>query len=562
MMEKDTELATRFNELFKQLVSAMTQIDEISIPQIEKLLVEMCALFRLSRSETYLYNSLEDEKQGKGERLSCFDTGEGEPVLSFRVVSSILTVGVTTVYMKPDVRPLSDEERAMVELVMRTVLHFVSRNRFKNVIEKLAFYDDAGYHNLRSLQNYNRNTFVEGRRCSLATVRYNLRHFSMINRDLGRKNADKAMWNHYKLIEEKAGKDGTVCRLDGDNFVANCRQENLDGLLACLNEASIVYDEEEGKSVNISANAGVYVVPDDFIYANHDEDIRNRVYHSYLAAMTGKQGHIVFYDDTLAHRRDKIIRAQQAFPEALRKEEFFTVYQPKYNIKTGKIIGAEALCRWRHNGELVLPGDFIPALEETNDICKLDFSMLANVCRDIRRWLDEGRQVVRISVNLSRKHMMNPNLLEDVVKIVDEFRVPHRYLEFECTETTTDVEFGVLQQIVNGLRKMGFSMAVDDYGVGYSSLNLLRNIPWNVVKIDRSLLPENADGINNNKLIVVLKHVVGMLQEIGMECVVEGVETEYQLDLLRKMDCDVVQGFYFDRPLLVEDFEKRMQTRC
>jgi hypothetical protein len=165
----------------------MTQIDEISIPQIEKLLVEMCALFRLSRSETYLYNSLEDEKQGKGERLSCFDTGEGEPVLSFRVVSSILTVGVTTVYMKPDVRPLSDEERAMVELVMRTVLHFVSRNRFKNVIEKLAFYDDAGYHNLRSLQNYNRKTFVEGRRCSLATLRYNLRHFSMINRDLGRK---------------------------------------------------------------------------------------------------------------------------------------------------------------------------------------------------------------------------------------------------------------------------------------------------------------------------------------------------------------------------------------
>jgi EAL domain-containing protein (putative c-di-GMP-specific phosphodiesterase class I) len=278
--------------------------------------------------------------------------------------------------------------------------------------------------------------------------------------------------------------------------------------------------------------------------------------------MTGKQGHIVFYDDTLAHRRDKIIRAQQAFPEALRKEEFFSVYQPKYNIKTGKIIGAEALCRWRHNGELVLPGDFIPALEETNDICKLDFSMLANVCRDIRRWLDEGRQIVRISVNLSRKHMMNPNLLEDVVKIVDEFRVPHRYLEFECTETTTDVEFGVLQQIVNGLRKMGFSMAVDDYGVGYSSLNLLRNIPWNVVKIDRSLLPENADGINNSKLIVVLKHVVGMLQEIGMECVVEGVETEYQLDLLRKMDCDVVQGFYFDRPLMVEDFEKRMQTRC
>ena len=560
MEKKIPEQAMRFNELFCQLVSAMTQVDEVNFPEIENLLVEMCSLFRLSKTETYLYNSLEDEKQGKGERLSCYDTGAGEPVMSLRIVSSILTVGVTTVYMKPDVRPLTDEERASVELVMRTVLHFLSRDRFKKVIERLAFKDDAGYHNLRSLQNYNRKVFVEGRGCSMAAIRYNLRHFSMLNRDLGRRAADTALWNHYKLIEEKAGKDGTVCRLDGDNFVAICRLEYLDALLACLDEANVVYDEREGKTVSISANAGVYVVPDNLIYAFHDEDIRNRVFQSYLEAMSGKRGHVVFYDESLAHRRDKIIRAQQAFHEALRRKEFFTVYQPKVNIKTGKIAGAEALCRWYHNGEFVLPGDFIPALEETNDICSLDFYMLANVCRDIRRWLDEGRDVVRISVNLSRKHMINRNLLEEVREIIDEYKVPHQYLEFECTETTTDVEFGVLHRIVNGMQKMGISMAVDDYGVGYSSLNLLRGIPWNTVKIDRSILPVNAFEPDNRQLSVVLKHVLAMIKEIGMECVVEGVETQHQLDLLRKMDCDVVQGFYFDRPLRVEDFEKRMQT--
>lgn len=560
MEKKIPEQAMRFNELFCQLVSAMTQVDEVNFPEIENLLVEMCFLFRLSKTETYLYNSLEDEKQDKGERLSCYDTGAGEPVMSLRIVSSILTVGVTTVYMKPDVRPLTDEERASVELVMRTVLHFLSRDRFKKVIERLAFKDDAGYHNLRSLQNYNRKVFVEGRGCSMAAIRYNLRHFSMLNRDLGRRAADTALWNHYKLIEEKAGKDGTVCRLDGDNFVAICRLEYLDALLACLDEANVVYDEREGKTVSISANAGVYVVPDNLIYAIHDEDIRNRVFQSYLEAMSGKRGHVVFYDESLAHRRDKIIRAQQAFHEALRRKEFFTVYQPKVNIKTGKIAGAEALCRWYHNGELVLPGDFIPALEETNDICSLDFYMLANVCRDIRHWLDEGRDVVRISVNLSRKHMINRNLLEEVREIIDEYKVPHQYLEFECTETTTDVEFGVLHRIVNGMQKMGISMAVDDYGVGYSSLNLLRGIPWNTVKIDRSILPVNAFEPDNRQLSVVLKHVLAMIKEIGMECVVEGVETQHQLDLLREMDCDVVQGFYFDRPLRVEDFEKRMQT--
>lgn len=561
MKEKNKEQKTRFYELFTQLVSAMTDFDAINVPLIESLLVELCVLLRLSKAETFLYNCLEEEKLGKGEHLCCYDTGEGEPVVTLRIESSIMTVGKMIAYMKPGDPPLSDDERNMVELAMRTTLSFLSRNRYKNVIEMLAFYDDAGYRNLRSLQNHYREMYKKGMLSSLAAVRYNLRRFSLINRNLGRKSADRALWNHYKLIEEKVGKDGIVCRLDGDNFIAICKKEYLDELLDCLNEADVIYDEQEGKTVSISANAGVFIIPDKFVSASYD-DIWNLVIHSYLAAMSGKQGHIVFYDETVERSRDNIIQVQQAFSEALRREEFFAVYQPKYNIKTGRIVGAEALCRWRHNGKLVLPGDFIPALEETNDICNLDFYMLDRVCRDIRRWLDEGREVVRISVNLSRKHVMNSNLLKDVKNVINKYKIPHHYLEFECTETTTDVESGVLQRIVKGMQQMGISMAVDDYGVDYSSLNLLRSIPWNVVKIDRSILPLNANDPNSRQLIVVLKHVIAMLREIGLECVVEGVETQYQVDLLREMNCDVAQGFFFDRPLLVEEFEKRMENNA
>ena len=561
MKEKNKEQKTRFYELFTQLVSAMTDFDAINVPLIESLLVELCVLLRLSKAETFLYNCLEEEKLGKGEHLCCYDTGEGEPVVTLRIESSIMTVGKMIAYMKPGDPPLSDDERNMVELAMRTTLSFLSRNRYKNVIEMLAFYDDAGYRNLRSLQNHYREMYKKGMLSSLAAVRYNLRRFSLINRNLGRKSADRALWNHYKLIEEKVGKDGIVCRLDGDNFIAICKKEYLDELLDCLNEADVIYDEQEGKTVSISANAGVFIIPDKFVSASYD-DIWNLVIHSYLAAMSGKQGHIVFYDETVERSRDNIIQVQQAFSEALRREEFFAVYQPKYNIKTGRIVGAEALCRWRHNGKLVLPGDFIPALEETNDICNLDFYMLDRVCRDIRRWLDEGREVVRISVNLSRKHVMNSNLLKDVKNVINKYKIPYHYLEFECTETTTDVESGVLQRIVKGMQQMGISMAVDDYGVGYSSLNLLRSIPWNVVKIDRSILPLNANDPNSRQLIVVLKHVIAMLRKIGLECVVEGVETQYQVDLLREMNCDVAQGFFFDRPLLVGEFEKRMENNA
>ena len=558
--ERKAEQTARFHELYLQLAAAITNIEAINIPLIESMLVELCVLFRLCKAETFLYNSLEDEKQGKGERLCCYDRGDGEPVASFRIVSSIMTVGKIIAYMKPGVTPLSDDERSQMELVMRTVLTFVSRNRIKNVVEMLAFYDDAGYRNLRSLQRHYRNAYQTGLLNRLAVIRYNMRHFSLINRDLGRTNADTALWNHYKLIEEKVGKDGIVCRLDGDNFFAVCRKENLDEVLSCLNDTQIIYDNQDGRTVEMSASAGVFVIPDHSVSASY-EDIWNRLLHAYLLAMGGKWGRVVFYDETVERSRDKIVQVQQSFSEALRNEEFFAVYQPKVNIRTGKIVGGEALCRWHHNGALVLPGDFIPALEETNDICSLDFYMLDRVCRDIRRWLDEGRKVVKISVNLSRKHMINPNLLEDVLAIIDRYNIPHRYLEFECTETTTDVETGVLQQIVKGMRKKGISMAIDDYGVGYSSMNLLRSIPWKVVKIDRSILPLNGDEPNSRQLIVVLKHVIAMIREIGLECVVEGVETQYQLELLQEMNCDVAQGFFFFRPLPVEDFEKHLNVK-
>ena len=220
---------------------------------------------------------------------------------------------------------------------MRATLSFLSRNRYRNVIEMLAFYDDAGYRNLRSLQNHYRTMFKAGQLNNLAAIRYNLRRFSLINRNLGRKSADAALRNHYKMIEEKAGKDGIVCRLDADNFVAVCKKDNLDELLACLEEANVIYDEREGKTVEISANAGVFVIPDGFLYAGYD-DIWNRLIHSYMEAMTGKYGHIVFYNETVESNRFKIEQVQHSFHDALRKEEFFAVYQPKYHIKTGKII--------------------------------------------------------------------------------------------------------------------------------------------------------------------------------------------------------------------------------
>ena len=546
----------RYYELLDQLVSAMTAAGEADVSQIEQILGEIARLFRLCRGVTRLYRSLDEEKEGGGETFCSFDIGEGEPVAFQRVVTSGMAIATMTVYMQSGIRPLSSEERRRVELIMRLTLNFVCRNRMQRSIEDLAFFDYDGYRNTRSLQNHFMQVERTGRFVGLAVVRYNLRHFTVVNQELGREKANAVLRSHYKTVEERVGAEGIVCRLSGDDFVAVCRKELLEK--ACLLETRISYDEQSDDVVTISANAGVFVVPDGFVLHSPD-DIRGPLLSAYMAAMSGKQDHIVFYDDKLARQREKITHVQQDFIHALREEEYYPVYQPKVNIRTGKICGAEALCRWCHDGRTVSPGDFIPALEETSDICRLDFYMLDHVCRDIRRWLDAGLPVVRISVNLSRKHMVNRNLLADLVAIIDRNRVPHQFIEFEFTETTTDVEFSDLRRIVSGLQQEGFCTAVDDYGMGYSSLNLIKTIPWDVVKIDRSVLPEGKGDYGKHGSL--FKHVVAMGKELGLECLAEGVETESQLQLLKEAGCDIVQGFLFFRPLPVEEFEKKLAAQ-
>ena len=247
---------------------------------------------------------------------------------------------------------------------------------------------------------------------------------------------------------------------------------------------------------------------------------------------------------------------QNLFPEALEKEEFLVYYQPKVYLKDYRLAGAEALCRWYHGDELISPGSFIPVLEQNKAICALDFYMLDHVCQDIREWLDEGRDVVKVSVNLSRCNLNHKNLLNNILNTIDKHNVPYQYIELELTETTIDVNFKDLKELVFGLQEHGISVAVDDFGTGYSSLNLVRELPWDTLKIDKSFLEENEDAPGQNR--VMLKHIIAMSHEMGIPSIVEGVETFEQVKMLKENNCLMAQGFYFDLPLPKEVFEERL----
>ncbi len=247
------------------------------------------------------------------------------------------------------------------------------------------------------------------------------------------------------------------------------------------------------------------------------------------------------------------------FPEAIKNEEFLVFYQPKVSLKDYSLAGAEALCRWKHDGELIAPFRFIPKLEEGQDICTLDFYMLEHVCSDIENWLKEGKEVVRISVNLSRRHFVNEHLLEDILEIINRYDFPNELIEIELSETSTYVDFNEMRKMVTGLEREGINTTIDDFGMGYSSLNLLRELPWNTLKLDRSLLPTALD--EGASITVILQHVIAMAQTLGIECIAEGVETVEQINILKNKNCFLAQGFYFDRPLEKEVFERKLSSK-
>ena len=556
-MSNNNERLLRFYQLYEKLSSATANINkEPDIPLIESLLNELAVMLRLSKGVTNFYRSPADEKNRKGETMISYDTGkDGIPVHTVRFETKFASITEMTIFMTEDEEPLSEEELSKADLVMRTVLAYISRNRLQSIATELAFFDDSGYRNIRSFFNYFTERSHPGGLDGMTAVNYNLRHFSLINNEFGRKAGDTVIRNHYTHVESMIGENGILSRLGGDTFACICRQSLLPELLGYLTEASVPYDSK-GNTVEITACAGVFNIPDGYSVKNPN-DIMGKIMHAYRIAQTGGNEQIIFYDDKLRVQREMSMRIQQIFPTALKNSEFQVFYQPKVNTLTGKLCGAEALCRWFRKGEIVPPMDFIPVLEQTSDICRLDFYMLDHVCSHIRKWLDEGRKIVRISVNFSRKHMMNAQLINSIIEIIDRHNVPHQYIEIELTETTTDVQFRDLRRVVNRLHEENICTSVDDFGMGYSSLNLIRVIPWNVLKVDKSFLPlddETPDSIRS----VMFRHVVAMAKELGLECIVEGVETPAQLEILRNNNCELAQGFLFDRPLPVDEFEKRL----
>ncbi len=540
---------------------AMKQLesDELCSDKDRENIEELSDEFRIGKCEMRIFNNGRDEQSKQGRVLRFYDSGiaDGRSRIR-REVTEDGSLNAIYTYQKAGEPEWNEEEQLLIDEFNRLFFLNKIRIRMRRLLSDATFKDaSTGMPNIRYATRNMAMLINQGRISEYAAILFNIRGMNDINSQVGQDMGTSIMVRYANMLGECLRRDEleTIVRIGGDNFFIICKKDRVSHIAELLEGVIIPYGKSAGDRIVVSACAGIYMIGGD-VKAVHE--IMNAVSSTCNIAHFVYKVPVLYYDEKLIQLMHKARRVESDFENAVQDNEFHVFYQPKVSLKDYRLVGAEALCRWIKDDNVISPASFIPVLEKSKRICSLDFYMLENVCRDIRRWIDDGIKAVPVSVNFSRRHLNNADIVKDIIDVIDQYNVPHDLIEIEVTETSTESDFMQLKRMVVGLKEQGISTAVDDFGTGYSSLSMIKNLPFKVLKIDKSFLSkENANFKYDN---IMMKHVIGMATELDMECIAEGVETMDNVKLLMNNKCYLAQGYLFDKPLIKMEFEKRMIT--
>lgn len=390
---------------------------------------------------------------------------------------------------------------------------------------------------------------VQGKK--MAFVRFDIDRFKMINNFYGPNEGNRVL----KCVASELRKVAVVFddfvygRIENDVF-ACCipfEKENIDLLVKAIQ----IRLKKINNDYNIKASYGVYVID------NQNLDISEMYERAYIAAKSCKGNFaesVVYYNDSMIENMKYEQYMINQVNRAITEEQFVVYLQPKVDLRTGMAFGAEALVRWNHPQKgLLLPGDFIPVYERNGIIVRLDQYMWDKVCQLLRKWLNEGKMPKPVSVNVSRVNIYNPHLIEDFKNLIVKYQIPPELLNLELTESAFVEDQDLVMETMKKLHALGFRIMMDDFGSGYSSLNILKDMELDYLKIDMKFL-QNQEG--NDRGEKVLTSVIRMAKWLQIPSIVEGVETKEQAELLRDIGCEYAQGYYFAKPMTVEAYEE------
>lgn len=434
-------------------------------------------------------------------------------------------------------------------LVMANIVFLFYNVRRRQELFRLAYKDSItggdNFSNFKEKAKKYENT--EG-----YVIALDISEFKLVNNVCGNARGDEVLKVIWDVIMANCNDNEQAARVNADRFVIFWIESSKKTVTYRIEK---LINEIEGISEQLSVPRLYPVIG---IRAVEKLDDADKCYGEALRAKAlvknRRDRHYAFYDeidyDTIVENKN----LENGFEKALADKKFEVWYQPKFNSHTGKIVGSEALIRWRaDDGSLISPGRFIPLFEKNGNIIRLDEYVFREVCRQQKEWQKEGIQILPVSVNISRFSLYYSNVVEKYERIINYYDVDHKYVQIEITESAI-IENTVIVELIQKFHDAGFDILLDDFGSGYSSLASLNQMPFDTIKLDKSLV----DYVGNENGEKLLKFIVQLVQSLGMKITAEGVEYKEQLDFLENLNCDDIQGFYFSKPLMLADFSAKL----
>ena len=490
-------------------------------------------------------------------KMRCTMTGEGASVVARLILTctkakNLIFLNITVMYkFQEDDCPVITGIHIDRDYRHENTYRSVNQGKLNGVVvDYLATYDElTGIYNKQAFYAKTKEMLLDNPDKNFDLLRINIERFKVLNDLFGESTGDKLLRYIGKFLKEINLPLCVSGRLYADNFVV-CYEAGKGDSRRMINTLQMVADSFAINNRTI-LSFGLYRIDDKTLPVSVMCDRAN------MALWKAKGNFKTPYCEYDEKMRQQVLKEQKiinAMEMAIQNKEFTLYLQPKYDIEKGTIIGAEALVRWisLENG-FISPGDFIPVFENNGFVYEVDKFIWEESCRYLRKWLDEGREVHPISVNVSRIDLYDPKLVQHLVDLREKYQLPSQYLELEITESAYTEDPEQIITITRQLREAGFVILMDDFGTGYSSLNMLKDIQIDVLKLDMGFLKSSDySAKGGNILTAILK----MAESLKMQTIAEGVETKEQVEFLKSIGCRYVQGFYYSKPLPVGEFEK------
>ena len=501
------------------------------------------------------------------EGLNVFDILNPEEILHFRsMVDDLMKMPNIYQTMEVNVTTKSGEMR-LCEFTFKNCLHdpilrefiFTCRQVDERKMENLEYIDPlTGLPNQRHLEEQlNQEIDVaKDNNLNLAIVKVGIDDFKYINSAFGHSTGDQLLKDFSTRMKSILNENLIVYKWSGDNLTILIKNiadydeihKTLDKLIELVSKEPFTID---GNDVLLTVSMGASVFP--YAGENVDDLFKNAEVAMYHAKHSGKNQYQIF-SSTMSLNSYKEFILRNDSKKALLRNEFDTYFQPRVHAVTNEMESAEALIRWIHpEWGLVLPDEFISMAEDSGLIIPIGEWMIRNICSKLKKWEEENLPIKKISINLSTIQLIQTNFVDMVSSVLKEFSVSSKWIEFEITESVFIENEEQVLKTLTSLKNLGITIALDDFGTGYSSLNYLRKFPCDIVKIDKSLIKDIHRDQDNFEII---SSIISLCHKLHKSVVAEGVETEEQLSLLRKLNCNELQGYYFSRPVGENEYKR------